>query len=153
FSFLNKKFFGNAASTAAGFAAGEATAPALAPILQQLKNEAWSVHPDKPPDAATMALGVAQGQVAPKQAAAWAAENGFGGDVVAAMVNVANVGPAPGYAYEAWRRDFLSDAEFATALKRTGLEDQWFDAMKRLKLAVLDPADLARGIHKSLIPD
>lgn len=153
FSFLKPKFFGSAASTAAGFAAGRATAPTLAPILQSVANEAWTLHPDVPPDAYAMAEGVAQGQVAPKQAAVWAKQQGIGDAQFAALVNVASGGPALGLAFEAWRRGNLTDDEFSTALKRTGLEPQWFDALKGLKARLLDPADLARGIHKSLIPD
>lgn len=147
------KFFGNSASNAAGYAAGAATARTLDPLLQQLANETWTKYPDVPPDAMVMANGVAQGQVDPKQAAAWAAQQGIGASQFAALVNVANVGPALGYAFEAWRRGLLTDQEFTTALNRTGLEPQWFDALKALKARLLDPADLARGIHKGLIPD
>lgn len=147
------KYAGSAASGTASFAAGAAIAPTLSPLLQKLRNETWQKYPDVPPDAYVMAEGVAQGQVDPKQAAAWAAEQGISATVFAALVNVANTGPAIGYAYEAWRRDFLTDAEFQVALKRTGLEPQWFDAMVKLKSRLLEPGDLARAIHRGLIPD
>lgn len=147
------KFFGSTASTAAGFAAGVATAPTLAPLIQAIENEAWSLHPDKVPGAGTLALGVAQGQVPVAEAYKWATETGFGKDAMDALVSIANVGPPLGYAFEAWRRGFLTDAEFTTALHRTGLESQWYPALTKLKERLLDPADLARGIHKGLIPD
>lgn len=147
------KFAGSAASETAAFAAGAAISPALSPLLQKLRNETWAQYPDVPPDAYFLAEGVAQGQVDPKQAQSWAAEQGISSDVFAALVNVANTGPALGYAYEAWRRGFLTDTEFQTALKRTGLEPQWFDAMKELKTRLLEPGDLARAIHRGLIPD
>lgn len=147
------KFFGSTASTAAGFAGGVAVAPALIPLVRAIENEAWSLHPDVPPDAKTMAQGVAQGQVTKAAAYKWASQTGFGKDQMDALVNVANTGPALGYAFEAWRRDLLTDSEFQTALNRTGLEAQWYPALKALKTRLLDPADLARGIHKGLIPD
>lgn len=153
FRALSGKFFGNTIGIASGVAAGNSTSRALDPILQDVTNEAWSLHATVPPDAYALALAVAQGQVDPKQAATWAAQQGLGAPQFQALVDAANVGPALGYAYEAWRRDFLTDAEFQTALNRTGLEPQWFAALKQLKTRLLDPADLARGIHKGLIPD
>lgn len=147
------KYAGSAASETAAFAAGAAISPALSPILQKLRNETWSKYPDVPPDAYALASGVAQGQVDPKQAAAWAKEHGYGPAAFGALVNIANGGPALGYAFEAWRRNFLTDAQFTTALQRTGLEPQWFEAMRQLKARLLEPADLARAIHRGLIPD
>lgn len=148
-----QKFFGNTASSAAGSAAGGAVARTLHPILQEVTNEAWTEHPIVPPDAYALAEGVAQGQVDPEQAATWAAQTGIGQEQFDALVNIANGGPDLGLAYRAWRRGQLSDAQFQTALKRTGLETQWFAALEALKTELLDPADIARGIHKSLIPD
>lgn len=147
------KYAGSAASETAAFAAGAAISPALSPILQKLRNETWQKYPDVPPDAYALAAGVAQGQVDPAQARQWAAEHGYGKAAFAALVNIANGGPALGYAFEAWRRGFLTDPQFTTALTRTGLEPQWFDAMRQLKARLLEPADLARAIHRGLIPD
>src|SRR5690242_19079588 len=112
------RFFGGAGSQAAGIAIGSTAIPALIPAVQFLENEAWSLHPDKPPDAIILSQGVAQGQVDPASAKEWAAQQGFGDAQWAALVDVANVGPALGYAYQAWRRGELSDGEFDTALKR-----------------------------------
>lgn len=153
FRALSGKFFGNTVGIASGVAAGGATARALDPILQAVTNAAWEQNPDVPPNAYVMAEGVAQGQVTKTAAYQWAAEQGLGSKQMDALVNVANVGPGIASAYEAWRRGFLTDAEFNTALNRTGLETQWWDAMRKLKAVLLDPADIARGIHRGLIPD
>jgi hypothetical protein len=147
------KFFGRTASEAAAFAAGLAVSPALLPLIQALENETWSAYPDKPPSAATMAIGVAQGQVDPKKAAKWAKQTGYGQDVFDALVNVANVGPGVAAAFELWRRGELDEAGFRRALLRAGLEKEWIDALWKVRLAVLDPADLARAIHRGLVPD
>ena len=135
------------------YALGTAAGPALSPLVQALANEAWSLHPDRPPDGIYLAQGVAQGQVDPNAAAAWAAQQGFGGSQFAAMVNIANVGPPLGYAYQAWRRGQLTDAEFQTALRRTGLEPQWFAALEALKGNRLDLGAIATAVHRGIMSD
>ena len=135
------------------YALGTAAGPALSPLVQALANEAWSLHPDRPPDAFVLAQGVAQGQVDPKAAADWAAQSGFGGSQFNALVNIANVGPPLGLAYEAWRRGNLDDAQFQTALQRTGLEPQWFNALEALKTDRLDLGALATAVHRGIMAD
>ena len=134
-----------------GYAIGRAAGPALEPVVQDLANEAWSLHAVKPPAAGTLALGVAQGQVDPAQAATWAKETGFDSAQFDALVSIANTGPALGLAYSAWRRGQLTDAQFTTALKRTGLEEQWNAALLSLKENPLDPAEIAKAIHRGIM--
>jgi hypothetical protein len=98
------------------FGLGTAAGPALEPYAQSLANEAWSSHAVLPPDAIYLAQGVAQGQVAKADAYSWAKEQGFDTAQMDAMVAIANVGPSLGLAYQAWRRNQLTDAEFQTAL-------------------------------------
>src|SRR5438270_1672857 len=147
------KYAGSAASNTAAFAGGAAIAPVLAPILQTLKNETWSKDPTIPPDVGAMAEGVAQGQVDPAQAAKWAAEHGIGAKAFAALVNVATVGPGVSAGLELWRRGITDETGFRRAAKRAGLEAEWIDDLAKTKRRLLDAADLARGIHRGLIPD
>lgn len=151
FRTLGNKFFGNTIGTAAGVAAGTSTSRALDPILQQLANDTWELHAVVPPDAYAMALGVAQGQVKKADAYKWAKQQGIGQDQMDALVNVANVGPALGYAFDAWRRGELTDTEFDTALLRTGLEPEWFPAMRALKTNLLGLETLANLIQRGLV--
>lgn len=137
------RFLGNAISAAAGVAIGEAMSPALQPRLQSFKNDQMAANPHVPPDPGTLAAGVAQGQVSPAQAAAWAKQHGYDTPQFNALVDIANVGPPIGLAYEAWRRDLLADEEFSTALKRTGLEDQWRAALEGLRDRLLSSEELA----------
>jgi len=143
---------GNAAGETVAFAAGRAGSETLSPIAEAVSQKAWSVAPIKLPAAQFLALGVAQGQVDPDEAKGWALKQGFGDAQWAAMVNIANVGPALGAAYQAWRRGLLTDDEFTTALNRTGLEPQWYAALKGLKEELLDPAEIAKAIHRGIIP-
>jgi hypothetical protein len=144
---LAAKSGGEAIAFGLGFALGRALEPAGTAIVQ----EAWKLDPLKAPDAQLLAEGVAQGQVDEGKAAEWATEHGYGAEQFAAMVDIANTGPALGYAYQAWRRGLLTDAEFTTALKRTGLEAQWNAAMRGLHDELLDPGALATAIHRGII--
>jgi len=145
------RFIGRAGSEALGFAFGVAAAPTLVPAVRFLENEAWKLHPDKPPDAVLLAEGVAQGQVDPASAQEWAAEQGISGTAFDALVSIANVGPDLGLAYRAWRRGELSDGEFDTALKRTGLEERWYPALRALKGERLDLGALATAVHRGIM--
>lgn len=144
---LAAKSGGEAIAFGLGFALGRALEPAGTAIVQ----EAWKVDPLKAPDAQLLAEGVAQGQVDEAKAAEWATEHGYGAEQFAAMVSIANTGPALGYAYQAWRRGLLSAGEFATALKRTGLEEQWNAALQGLHDELLDPGALATAVHRGII--
>src|SRR6058998_3154797 len=123
------------------FGAGTALGPVLRPVLQDLQNETWSAHPVRPPDALTLAAGVAQGQVDPAAARAWAAQSGFGDSQFAAMVAIADVGPGSAYAFELWRRGLIDGAGFRRALKRLGIEDEWITALVGTHDVLLTPGE------------
>ena len=157
FGFIGK-FLGRTVSEAAAFSAGVAIGPVLSPVVQAIRNQVNSQYAFVYPDPITLANGVAQGQVDEKVARAYASYHGFGDDAMTALIDVANTGPALGYAFQAWRRinpatgkSYLSDAEFRTALKRTGLEEQWYPAIMGLKENLLDLQTLANGIQRGLI--
>lgn len=150
---LIRRFGGNVIGNATSYAMGAATADSLRPELQELVNATWKLHPVRPPAVGTLALGVAQGQVDAGQAAEWAAEQGFGGTQFAALVDVANTGPGVPVAFDLWRRGIIDEAGFRRAAKRQGLEAEWVDDLVRIKLSVLDQAQLANAIHRGLIPD
>ena len=130
---------------------GIAGAPAVYPYVRSLENIAWSSHSVMPPDAKTLAAGVAQGQVNPSQAAAWAAETGFGSDQFNALIDIANVGPGTAYAFELWRRGQIDEAGFRRAVKRLGLEQEWIDDLAAIKQALLTPEQLAVMIQRTVV--
>src|SRR5436309_486587 len=104
------------------FGVGSAVGPLLRPPIQDLINEAWTLHPVRPPSATLLASGVAQGQVDPAWAKARAAESGISGDAFDKLVDIANVGPGSAYAFELWRRGIIGEAGFRRAIKRLGIE-------------------------------
>lgn len=144
---LAAKSGGEAVAFGLGFALGRALEPAGTELVQ----EAWKLAPIKAPDAPLLAEGVAQGQVDEGQAKEWASEHGYSSDAFAAMVDIANVGPAIGAAYQALRRGFLTPHEFEVALKRTGLEERWNDAMLKLADELLDPGAIATAVHRGIM--
>lgn len=146
-----QKFFGNTVSGAAGYAAGGAVARTLHPELQSVANAGWQLHPDLPIDAHVLAAGVAQGQVPYDYAVDEATRTGIDKTRFDHLVDIANVGPPLGYAYQAWRRGELTDAEFVVALRRTGLEVQWDKAMRALKSDRLDLGAIATAIHRGIM--
>lgn len=133
------------------FALGNAAAPAIEPFAQSLSNDAWAAHAVKPPPAVLMAQGVAQGQVSPAAAYAWAKEQGFDTSQMDAMVNVANVGPGAAYAFDMWRRGLIDQAGFARAIKRLGVEDQWLAGLEGLHDVLLSSAELAMAQQQGFI--
>lgn len=147
------RFFTRAGSEAAGIALGTTAVPALLPAAQYIVNEAWSLHPDRPPDVYVLAAGVAQGQVDPDSAREWAHQQGISDGAFAALVSTANVGPALGQAYSAWRRGELSDAQMRTAFKRQGIEEVWVPALLALKQEPLDPSVIANAVHRGIMRD
>lgn len=150
---LWQRFFGSAGSTAVGVAFGATAVPALTPAVQYLENEAWTLHPDKPPDVYVLAEGVAQGQVDPASAQAWANQQGISDGAFVALVDAANTGPTLGYAFSAWRRGDLTDGQMRTAIKRQGIEAEWVPALLALKQNPLDPSVIANAVHRGIMRD
>jgi hypothetical protein len=138
---------------AIGEGVGGAIGAVVEPQLQGLKNDQWKKHPDVPPDAMTLALGVAQGQVAEAAARRWAKENGFDDDAFTALIEIANVGPGTAYAFELWRRDFIDEAGFRRALKRLGWEQEWITGVVKLKNELLSPDQIAVMVQRGILRD
>lgn len=132
-------FLGSAVGEGAAFAAGYAVGPVLAPILQALRNETWSSYPDAPLDAMVMAQAVAEGKIDLPTGASEAALTGISvkrfGSLVTALENSVSI--AAGMTLI--RRGQLNQSEFATVLKRAGLEQEWVTAYQTASTNGLAP--------------
>lgn len=148
---LLSRFFGRTVSEGAAYAFGVATGPVLAPATETIRQEAWNVYQSRIPGVAALAAGVAQGQIKDAPAREWAHKQGFGDEAFDALVNVANTGPDVGMAMQAWRRGELSPDEFRTVLRRHAIETQWDAAIEALKQELLDPAEIAKAIHRGIM--
>ena len=135
------------------YALGTAAGPALSPLVRALANEAWSLHPDMPPDAVLLAQGVAQGQVDPATAASWATQTGFGAAQFKALVDIANTGPPLGSALMLLRRGVWTPTQYQTALNRQGIEPQWWAGLTSLQNDRLDLGAIATAVHRGIMSD
>jgi hypothetical protein len=148
------RFFGSAVSTTAGVAVGGAIQPTLDPITRELANLTWALYKTMPIDPYYLAQGVAQGQIAHGTAETIATHSGISEDNFQHMIDIANVGPGASYAFEMWRRlDTFSDADFAKALTRMGLEAEWIPELKKIKNVLLSPATIANAVQQGHMPN
>ena len=147
------KFFGRAASDAAGFAAGIAVGPALGPVVQEVVNRAWEAHPDKRIDAGTSAAIVAEDVELRDWGANEAAAHGFNGDRFDAMLGEALNAPGLGPLFELWRRDLISDGDFAHGLRKAKLEGRWDGPLEGLRDVLLSPSELANARQQGFVDD
>ena len=151
-----EKFLGNTVGEAAAFAAGLAIGPVLAPLLQALENEAWSLYPDKPLGAQTVAQGVAEGKLGEDAAAKEARLTGISTPRLTELVELVKTAPGVAEGIVLIRRGQLDPKAFVTILQRAGLEAQWLAAYQQISASglkphetPLSPADLARGLIRN----
>jgi len=140
-------------AVAVGTGVGGAVSGAIAPVVQQLQNDAWENYAVRPVAAGLVAAGVGEGKIAYTAAAKWAKQQGYDQPQFDAMVAVAETGPGLGQAFRLWRRDLINAAGFRRAAKRLGIEEEWLDGLEQTRQEPLDPAVLAAGIVRGLIPD
>ena len=135
------------------FAGGTTASHALTPYGVAISQEAFKLAPIRVPDALVLAAAVAQGQVDPEKAAAWATASGFNAEAFQAMVNAANTGPPLGAALELLRRDDWTVEQYHTALHRMGIEQRWWDGLTSLRHERLDLGALATAVHRGIVSD
>lgn len=150
---LSGRFLGNAVSESFAFAAGVAIGPVLGPPTQALRNQVNAAYPEVPIGPGVLADAVAQGKLPHDSSQAMASHSGISGGNFDLMVAAAKEGPGSGYAFDLWRRGVIDEAGFRRALLRMGLEQEWIDDLARIEVDVLSPEDVARGIHRGLMPD
>jgi hypothetical protein len=153
-------FIGNTVGEGAAFAAGIAVGPLLEPVLQALRNETWSLHPDKPLDPAMLAQGVAEYKLAQTTGASEAALTGISSTAFNNLVLLLRKAPGVAEGLTLIRRGQLSPSQFVDVLQKNGLEDEWVSAYQALSATGLEPwespltpADLAVGLIRGNLPN
>jgi hypothetical protein len=148
---LLSKFFGRAASEGAAYAMGVATGPVLVPALEEVKNEAWTIHPSRVLDAEVAAAIVAEDVEQRNWGASEAAQGGVDGTRFDALLGEALNAPGIPQLFEAWRRDLINDAAFEHGLRKAKLEPRWDAPLKALKSRLLTLSDLANARQQGFI--
>jgi hypothetical protein len=134
-----------------GYALGTAAGPALSPFVQDLANDAWTHNQVMPPDAPTLAMGLAHGRVTRERALKLASETGFGADAVDVLAAIEQEGPSIEQGLRLWRREQLTDAEFVDVLEDAGVAPSWRERVALLKEERLDPSVVAIAIVRGIM--
>jgi hypothetical protein len=145
------RFFGGLVSNSAGFALGVAAGGTLRPGVRDLENLAWRTHASMPLDAASLAAGVAQGQINREWALDEALNTGVNNERMAALIHAFDTGPGVAQAFNLWRRGLIDEAGFRRALKRQALEPEWIDGLVSARNVLISPTDLAQMRQRGFI--
>jgi len=139
----------------------------LAPFVQQVNNDVWSAHPDRPlspPDVATAVVrgigyGNAEGTVVPSWATSEAAKSGLDADVFATMVGVTGMAPSLQLLYEMVRRGIIEQGELngggttlVSGIQQSDIKDEWIDAVSKLRYVQPSPVDFVRAAVQAQMP-
>jgi len=132
----------------------------LAPFVQQVQNDVWSGHPDRPLSPADIAtavvrgfsLGDSGGTPVPPWAAAEAAKSGVGPDVLATMVADTGMAPALQLLFEMVRRGIITEGTLngggttlVSGIQQSDIKDEWIDYVSKLRYVQPTPIDFVRA--------
>lgn len=132
----------------------------LAPFVQQLNNDIWSSHPDRPispPDIATAVVrGIGFGDSAQELVPQWAFDeakkSGFGTQQFATMVGVTGMAPALQLLFEMIRRGIIEEGDIASGgttlvggIKQSDVKDEWIPFVSKLRYIQPSPIDMVRA--------
>lgn len=133
-------------SVAVGTGVGNAVGGAIAPVIQTLQNESWRLHPELPIEAAQAAELVASGERDMAWGISEALNVGVNEERFRALVDMVDTAPPLATLYELWRRNLISDGDFAEGAKKGTVEDKWIAPLQALKRRLLSPDELANAV-------
>lgn len=145
--------WGRFGSALLGFAFGGAASRSVRPIFELVEQESWNANPNRLLAPNTLAELVATALLELGPARAEAQRQGYTGNRLEALAQLALRTPTLGQAMEARRRDLISEAQYRHALRKAAIEPQYDAAMVAL-LEVLPPVtDLVRmGVREVFSP-
>lgn len=129
----------------------------LGPFVQQVNNDVWSAHPDRPlspPDIATaivrgFAPGDSGGTDIPDEWATIAAMSGFDATTFASQVAITGMAPALQLLFEMIRRGIIEEGSLngggqtlISGIQQSDIRDPWIEAISKLRYAPPSPTDL-----------
>ena len=136
-----------------GIAAGAAASAALEPALEIPKQDAWDGARNRILDPGLLARLVAQGGVTLDIAHYYAHRQGFDDDQFAGLVYLSQTVPGISEALTLWRLGIIKDDPFRHVLVKSGLEQQYVDAIMETKTD-LRPGigDIAYSVVRGYLP-
>lgn len=138
------RFFGSSASTAAGFGIGAAVSPALRPLTQEVANETWKRHPNRPLSPADAAEATVRGLMSVPDAEDEALASGTNEERFGVVRGLAGQPPGAQQVLELWNRGELTESEVDEALKQSRLRPEWIGPVKALRRVLVPVSDLVR---------
>jgi hypothetical protein len=132
----------------------------LAPFVQQVQNDVWTAHPDRPlspPDAATAvvrgySLGDSGGTDVPADWAAVAAMSGMNADAFASMVGITGMAPNLQLLFEMVRRQIIDEGALNDGgttliggIQQSDIKDAWIPFVSKLRYVQPTPDVLVQA--------
>lgn len=132
----------------------------LAPFTQQVQNDIWASHPDRPVDPSVIATavvrGIGYGDTAGEDIPEWAfteaAKSGFDKDVFSTMVGVNGMAPALQLLFEMVRRGIIDEGELngggttlISGIQQSDIKDEWIPYISKLRYVQPSPVDFVRA--------
>lgn len=132
----------------------------LAPFVQQVNNDVWAAHPDRPlspPDVATAVvrgfnLGDSGGTPVPDWAVAESAKSGYDAQHVATQIGITGMAPNLQLLFEMIRRGVIDEGvlndggqTLVGGIQQSDIRDAWIEYVTKLRYVPLSPLDLVRA--------
>lgn len=136
---------------AVGFGLGLAVGRGLEPLATTISQDAWHADPSRALDPADASRIAAQGLRDAAWAAGEAALSGINGDRFRLLHETEMRAPTVGELLELIRRSQATDADVEHALRKAQLEDEWHARIRGLAVVPLEPAEVAKAIHRNII--
>ncbi len=139
----------------------------LAPFVQQVQNDVWASHPNRPISPADIATavvrGIGLGDSAGVNIPAWAtqeaAKSGFDTQVFATMVGTAGMAPALQLLFEMVRRGIIPEGAkdqggttLVSGIQQSDIKDEWIDYVAKLRYVQPSPVDFVRAAIQAQMP-
>lgn len=139
----------------------------LAPFVQQVQNDVWTAHHDRPispPDVATAVVrGIgyndASGVTIPAWALTEAAKSGLGPEAFTTMVGTTGMAPSLQLLFEMVRRGIIPEGELngggvtlVAGIQESDIKDKWIDYVSKLRYIQPSPIDFVAGAVQAQMP-
>jgi hypothetical protein len=139
----------------------------LAPFVQQVQNDVWTAHPDRPlspPDIATAVVrgidfGSSAGVTIPDWANAEAAKSGLDAPTFATMVGTAGMAPNLSLLFEMVRRGIIDEGAkgsggttLISGIQQSDIKDEWIDYVSKLRYVQPSPVDFVAAAVQAQMP-
>jgi hypothetical protein len=147
------RILGHGVSTAVGTAAGGATVAVLAPVLQDIVNESWEHHSDRPLSAHDAAAAVERGELTFGEAAQEARFNGYNETRFNVLEKLAGLAPSPTDLMTMFRRKVIGADLLTKGLVQGNVRTEWAQYLTQITETLLSPGELANAVVQGVLPE